>query len=1236
MPPGQCPGNTQANSVCVVCQGVACPFGTYQKACSQNTDTVCIPYTQCVPGNTTLRNRGLTNDGVCLACTNCSRYGLKTLANCSQYQDTLCNGTVCSGQTPCANLVDRNFFCNMDAAGARQASRNTTGVCGLCPDGYSSDGLYCYECPSGVTCSRTGAVQCSGVVPVGYEPQCIGEYASTGGACPYTPVATQIVTRSTFLRPNGNCAPYFQCTPGYFKHFVSTGQVLCDPCDASLKPANFSWFSEGLSANDPSSCMYECAGVSQWPGGACASLAGRNYIPSNDAGYYDAGPYGGGVQKCPLGFTSVAGQAQAASDCQPCPYPRGTLGNPCGEWLCRLGMVRIGGVCFDPTMCPSNTGYSYALTGLCVPTPLPWQPAGFQKIQSASGAGPSVTVSQVNQSSTSSDLISAVVQAPSGPALVFYSTPYGLSQRHWLAVNSSWNVYVPGRVCSGAVLVVGGRQYVLMAFCNSSFLSFLDLTLASPKPRLLIGSSTPGYQEGFRDLARFDRILYVAIESQTNAIYVSDTLNCAIRLVSIPVAPGDFLTRSFWVYGASAGTCDTGALAILRPGPLYPVLNQTYFVFAATDGLYQLDSGMRNVVQILASSAAPAWMPTLSLLLSVGLGSDTSTLVLGFASVAAVLAPVQQRCPSGFTSYAGGTCTVSCSTTTNYVDQGTGLCLPCVTRACVTGEQLIACTPISPQTCQACPALSLEQGLYRRIYNNPGSCALSNTLYVAPCPKGFYASTVTIGGLTVCKSCPLFSTTFADGQTSIDQCRCYDGATKSSSGNCTVGQIYPLPTLSRCPFGTYARGAFETCSSCRKDPFPQCAVGSYPLSNGSCVPCLVPYSAVPVAAGLAVNSPTSCGFACLPGYYPYSGASYLTKCYPCTNAPAVGSTGAQYYALSNGQQDSPRGCSWQCRFPFKIYNDQCVPCTPMDPLRMGLSCTLPGFVMNSSAGAGVQATLGNLTYRLIRFNASGYLQFSQNITVDVLLVGGGGAGGGVQIGLGGGGGGGAGQLLLAYGVRLLANVSYTVTVGAGGTWASAPGVAAKSSSFAGLLAIYGGNGGGAYQSSPSGGSVGASGGGTGSPYTEYVTTGGAALAGYPGGGTTGGFMAGGGGGAGCAGGTSQQCAMAGLTGGNGEHSGAGGCGTVMWANASATLFFAGASPVLAAGGGGGSSWPLCPAGTAQSGAGAGGGGAASPNTGSGGGGASSQSRFNSFTPGGAGGSGVVVVRYVDAACVCGN
>ena len=1228
MPPNQCPGNTARNSECVVCQSLPCPFGTYQRACSMYNDTSCVEYTQCVPGRTTLRNRGLTNDGVCQNCTNCSAYGRGTAANCSQYRDTLCNGTACSGESPCVNSADQNFFCNMDAFGAARASRTTQGVCGLCPDGYSSDRLFCYECPGGKTCSRDGAVRCQGQVRLGLEPWCYGEYAQpTGDACPYSADSTRVVTRSTFLRPNGNCAPYFRCAPGYFKHFASTGLVTCDACESNVIPVNFAWFSDGLSINDPFSCMYECAARSSWPSGACSLVNTTTYIPNNPTGFYD--DRSGAMKPCPIGSTSPAGLATSVADCARCHAPGNTLGDPCQAWTCPSGGQQRGGLCFDPGDCPSQMiGYTRVL-GACVATALPWQPPGYQKPQAATpGAPAEVLVARVESGVAQDDMVSAAVQDASNRTLVFYSTPYGRSKRHWLAVNATTSVDLPGRVCSAAAIVCQARQYVVVAFCNASFLSFLDLSLASPSPRVLIGASAAGYREGFKADARFEQVLHVASEAGRSSLFVADTMNCALRAVSIPTLPGDFVVRSYLVYGYTAAICSTAPTAILYPGRLFPLLGQTYFLFPATNGLYQLDAGTRSVVQVVPSSRRPPWVPDWSLLLSVTLAANASALTLGFANTTAVLTPIQQRCDVGFTSVLGGACTVSCSTSTNYVDPASGECKLCFFRNCLPGEEDVPCTSTSPQTCKACPLLEPEQGRYPRIYNLPGSCALSNTLYTAPCPLGFYLSTTLVRGALICASCPRFSNTTTDGSTSIDQCRCYEGTMKGTGGQCVVKQLYPLPTLSKCPFGTYPRGAFERCSSCRLDPFPLCDFGRYPLSNGSCEACQVPENAVPARAGRAVNAPRSCGFACLPGYSPLSNMSYLTQCQPCTNAPNVNGSGAEFFPITNGQQDSPGGCTWGCKSPFKISNGECVPCTLLNPVNASLPCKHPWLSVNSSAGNGTNATLNGITYRLIRFNQSGSIKFSTTVLVDVLVVGGGGAGGGAFLQNGAGGGGGAGQVLLSYGCTAIAKAVMTVVIGKGGIGQQGPGGRAATSSSinnlipAGNSAFFGANGG------PSGfpGFSGASSGGSGSFPIRSVST---AATGFVGGGdTTGGFMGAGGGGSTARGGDSLAC-----QGGNG------GAGTTLLSSNQATLFDLSPALLIGGGGGGGSGIPGCPGGLPGQGAGAGSDGGdangsdAAPNSGAGGGGASSASGNSSFA-GGNGGSGLVILRYIDDQCVC--
>lgn len=236
-------------------------------------------------------------------------------------------------------------------------------------------------------------------------------------------------------------------------------------------------------------------------------------------------------------------------------------------------------------------------------------------------------------------------------------------------------------------------------------------------------------------------------------------------------------------------------------------------------------------------------------------------------------------------------------------------------------------------------------------------------------------------------------------------------------------------------------------------------------------------------------------------------------------------------------------------------------------------------------------------------------------SIQYLVVAGGGGGGGItNIGnVGGAGGGGAGGLLSGT-LSLTSLNTYNVTVGTGGTpgvGGSSPGGNGGASTFASITAIGGGGGGsvgtlqGVAGGSGGGGRLTAAGGngttgqgnrgGTGAGDT--VTTGAAA----------------GGGGAGAVGAD-----------GSGNTGGVGGVGVSR--NITGTAIFY-------AGGGGGGGYN-----GANGGAGGNGGGAAAPNSrgagangtanrGGGGGGASGGTPSGPAFNGGAGGSGVVILRY---------
>lgn len=244
--------------------------------------------------------------------------------------------------------------------------------------------------------------------------------------------------------------------------------------------------------------------------------------------------------------------------------------------------------------------------------------------------------------------------------------------------------------------------------------------------------------------------------------------------------------------------------------------------------------------------------------------------------------------------------------------------------------------------------------------------------------------------------------------------------------------------------------------------------------------------------------------------------------------------------------------------------------------------------------------------------AFGWTTGGASVTASYLVVAGG-AGGGR--GTNSGGGGGAGGLRTGT-LSLNPALSYTVTVGAGGTGASlttANGVNGSDSIFSTITSAGGGGGGSAALTGSNGGSGG--GGGTQSNSTTYAGGSGNTPSTSPSQGNNGGSGrhvpgsfegAGGGGGAGAV--------------GNNSSSGTGGAG-----GAGASSSISGSSVTYAGGGGG--------AGNTGGAAGSGGGGAGSAgatagsgtaNLGGGGGGG------YSAVSGGNGGSGIVIISYAGA------
>jgi len=258
------------------------------------------------------------------------------------------------------------------------------------------------------------------------------------------------------------------------------------------------------------------------------------------------------------------------------------------------------------------------------------------------------------------------------------------------------------------------------------------------------------------------------------------------------------------------------------------------------------------------------------------------------------------------------------------------------------------------------------------------------------------------------------------------------------------------------------------------------------------------------------------------------------------------------------------------------------------------------------------------TYWYHAFLSSGVFTPSSALTCSVLQIAGG-AGGNRNNGGGGGAGG-----VLGFASEALTAINYPVTVGGGGTAGSGTvGGSGSNSQFASLTASVGGGGGGARGVGNA--VVGGSGGGGASDSTSYAT----GAIGTTGQGNSGGngadggdYRGGGGGGAGANGNSA----------GSNGNGGAGTNSVTNWGALSAVFSATslGVSGYIAGGGGAGANYNFSSAG------GSGGGGAGgrldnttngSPgvaNTGSGGGSCASGQTA------GAGGSGVVIVRYTMA------
>jgi len=401
---------------------------------------------------------------------------------------------------------------------------------------------------------------------------------------------------------------------------------------------------------------------------------------------------------------------------------------------------------------------------------------------------------------------------------------------------------------------------VIGAVCNQSFLAYLNLSDGS-RARLgvLIGNaSLRGWADGFRTQALFQSELYVTRGERNNTFFVLDRWNCLLREVVIYGMPGEYLTRSYTVYGLTEKLKNPalkepkcyGDNSLAFPRGFWPLLGQ-WVAFAVDGGLYQFHTETREVVAIGGDDIAS------DVLVSVS-APGAFTLVLTFLGGSKSIVTVfEARCPPGMTSLPGGDCSRVCSVPAHFVNQTSGECAVCVVLQCGIGQEFVQCTNTQQGFCKECP--NEAPG----VFVEPGNCEGMSKRAVPPCNAGFY--TDSLGKF--CLPCPYLTTTVLNGAERLEQCKCQPGLARKK-GACIAEPLYEFEFISVCP---------GTCK------LPKNAKAT-PLGNNH-----------------------GCRWECNAGYYHDTSAGWNDKCRPCFLAS---NSSTLAVPASRGDDDSP----WSCEY----------------------------------------------------------------------------------------------------------------------------------------------------------------------------------------------------------------------------------------------------------------------------------------------------------------------------------
>jgi len=769
--------------------------------------------------------------------------------------------------------------------------------------GYASDGVQCLGCPSQTTCDASGAAACQGECDLGTRGTCASGWVRCEQACPVSGADPNAVAlRAPYLLspPGASCAPYFDCGLGYYFALQLEGGPSCAPCDANMLPDGAVWVTPGLSFNDPLSCQWECdRGVTTGP--SCAALARER--PMNEAGFY--GPDATTQTSCGPGRTSEAGTALADEDCLACPALPAVFGEwtvfgvraSLCQWHCSVGTQRgpacVGALqCGEPGRLPSDGG--------CATAAIPWQPAGYAKtgvegfdwtppapvvpappsatmrrLLAHGPAGVNATGRRLLQTMTTlaskapflmQGLLIDTATDPRSTVLAV-TMQWGVSYRNWVvdSATKAW-VLAPAALCSLTTGVLGGQPYAFGAMCNRSLLVWVGLQAANDGSGVLIGQPQPGWADGFRTQALFGSELYVAFSARTGTLFVLDRWNCLLREVHIP-AVGAYTTRAYTVYGLTAKfliagnpqpRCyGAGSLSAPRAFFAGDAGAGEAWLFVDDAGVRQLTPETREVGLSVPATEFPAGLTPAGVTWAEPQNGAATGVWVAWGTTVRAYRAAAEPCPTGWTSLAGGACTVGCpwaSTggTFNYV-RADGACTRCLDQGalgCGLGQRFVLCNATAASWCEACPAL--PAGV---VYTMAGSC--DGLARLPPCVAGAYLTG------WYCRPCPVYTATQLGGAVRVEQCKCLAGF-RRVDGECRSQTLY-----------TYPAGGLCAAQAC---PLPR---------NGTLL------------------SAATCAWACAVGTYRLTTAGFADACQPCQGLPA----GARYFTTA-GDDDAPLSCEF--------------------------------------------------------------------------------------------------------------------------------------------------------------------------------------------------------------------------------------------------------------------------------------------------------------------------------------